>query len=517
MNKVKILWADDEIDYLKISIHFLQEKGYEVITANNGYDAVEICQQQNLDIVFLDMNMPGISGLETLSRIKAKHPNLPVVMITKSEEEEIMDEAVGLKIDDYLIKPVKPNQILLSLKKNVHQRNLVTQKTTSDYQKEFSQLGMLINDARNWNDWTEVYKKLVFWELQLNASSDNTMDEVLSMQKNEANQAFGKFVQRNYLNWFNDTEKERPITSQTLLRQKLFPMLETGKKVILIVIDNLRFDQWKILEPQIVENFTVQDESLYCAILPTATQYARNAMFSGLMPSEIEKLYPGLWQDEDDEGSKNQYEEELLLRQMLRLGKKIRTGYFKVNTSKDGRRISDLLSHMSQNDFSVVIHNFIDILSHARTEMDMLRELAADEAAYRSLTLTWYQHSPLREMIQELASRDATVVITTDHGSIRVTNPVKIIGDKTTNTNLRYKQGKNLNFNPKEVFEINKPAKACLPNSNLSTSYVFTANTDFFVYPNNYNHFVKYYKNTFQHGGISLEEMMIPFIVLQPR
>ncbi|MBW6534726.1 MAG: PglZ domain-containing protein [Mariniphaga sp.] len=517
MRKPRILWVDDEIDVLKAHIIFLESKDYEVETANNGLDAIEKVKENFFDIIFLDENMPGMSGLETLTEIKAASPNVPVVMITKSEEENIMDEAIGSKIADYLIKPVNPKQILLSLKKNIDQKRLVTQQTTSAYQTQFSQLGMRINDRLNYNEWVDVYKKLVHWEIELATSEDDAMDQVLAMQKDDANKAFFKFIKENYLEWLNKDFGERPLLSQDIFQHKIFPMLDAGQKVFVLIIDNLRFDQWRTISPVFEEYFRVESDDLYLSILPTATMYARNAMFAGLLPSEIEKVYPHLWEDDDNEGHKNRHEEELLRKQMERHRRKEKLYYEKGSGIRRDRQTSESLKNILDSDLSVMVFNFVDMISHARTEMEMIRELARDEKAYRSLTLSWFNHSSLRELIRSLAGNKIKLVITTDHGTIRVDNAVKVIGDRETNTNLRYKLGKNLNYKSKQVFEVRDPRLAYLPSRNVSTSYIFAHNSDFFAYPNNYNYYANYYKDTFQHGGISLEEMIIPLVTLVPK
>ena len=513
MDHVQILWVDDEIDLLRLQVLFLEQKGHQVDTVNNGNDALELIPAKAYDIVFLDENMPGLSGLETLEEIKRIAPDLPVVMITKSEEEDLMNQAIGSKIADYLIKPVNPNQILLSIKKNVQKRRLVAEKTTHSYQQQFTQLSMVINSAQHFDDWVDVYRKLVHWELELEGSEDTTMNEVLAMQKSEANAAFVRYVQKNYVDWFQDTD-DKPLLSPSIIRERVLPLLEQHQQVVLLVVDNLRFDQWRVMRPALQQYFSIDTEDIYCSILPTATQYARNAIFSGLMPLDIQKLHPDYWLNDHEEGSKNQFEQELLERQLQRLGQANKISYRKVMNNREGRRVVENLNELLDTPLSVVVYNFIDILSHARTEMTMIRELADDEAAYRSLTRSWFEHSPMLDLLKALATRQIKVVITTDHGTIRVQNPIKVIGDRQTTTNLRYKQGKNLAYNRKEVFEIRKPELVRLPATNLSSSYIFSRNEDFFAYPNNYNHYVKYYRNTFQHGGVSMEEMLIPLIVM---
>ncbi len=516
MKQITILWTDDEIDLLKPNILFLEAKGYNVLTAANGHDAIEMVKSHNPDLVILDEYMPGISGLETLEEIKALNPVLPVVMITKSEEENIMEEAIGSKISDYLIKPVNPKQILLSIKKNVDNRRLVTQKITSSYQSQFGNIGMTINSAASFGDWVDVYRRLVYWEMEMENSTDPGMNEILAHQKDEANSEFAKFIKSNYHKWFQEDSGEKPLLSQNLMSNKVLPLLDQSRKVVFILIDNLRYDQWKALLPDIREYYQVDREDLYCSILPTATQFARNAIFGGLMPWDIEKIYPQLWINDNVEESKNPHEEELLNNQLRRSGNSSQIYYKKVLNRKEGKKLSEDVSSVINNPLTVLVYNFVDMLSHARTEMDVIKELASDEAAYRSLTRSWFRHSYLLDLLKELSTQPVRVIITSDHGSVRVDNPVKVIGDRNTTTNLRYKQGKNLNYNPKQVFEVRNPSKIHLPKSNVSSTYIFATGGDFFAYPNNYNYYANYYNNTFQHGGISMEEMLVPYVLLEP-
>ena len=516
MKEITILWADDEIDLLKPNILFLESKGYKVLSATNGQDAIDMVRAYSPDLVFLDEYMPGKSGLQALEEIKASYPSIPVVMITKSEEENIMEEAIGSKISDYLIKPVHPKQILLSIKKNVETRSLVTKKITSSYQSEFGKIGLAINSAVTFGDWADVYRRLVYWEMEMENSSDPGMKEVVAHQKQEANSEFAKFIKSNYTSWFEDNPDNKPQLSHNLFASGILPLLEKSKKVVVILIDNLRFDQWKAILPDIMEFYKVESEDLYCSILPTSTQFARNAIFSGLMPWDIEKLYPQLWIHDDEEGSKNPHEEELLIKQLTRLGKSPQVYYEKVLHMKNGKKLSEDISSVINNPLTVLVYNFVDMLSHARTEMDVIKELASDDAAYRSITRSWFRHSYLLDLLKELSAQPVKVVITSDHGSVRVNNPVKVIGDRNTTTNLRYKQGKNLNYNPKQVYEVRAPSKIHLPRTNVSSSYIFATGDDFFAYPNNYNYYANYYRNTFQHGGISLEEMLVPCVILEP-
>lgn len=518
MEKNTILWADDEMELLKPHILFLTNKGYEVITAVSGDEALDIVREnKNIDAVLLDENMPGITGLETLTKIKQLRGDLPVIMITKSEEEHIMDDAIGGKIADYLIKPVNPNQIILSLKKTLDNKRLVSEKTNTEYRKEFGQIGMTLSDNLSWTEWLEVFKKIVYWELEMDKAQDKSMLEVLKMQKADANTQYFKFIEKNYVNWLNGKDPNPPTMSHTLIKNKFIPELEKNETVFLIVIDNLRYDQWKIIQPIIQDYYKVEKEELFCSILPTATQYARNALFSGLMPSEMEKRHKEWWLNDEEEGGKNMHEEEFMQAQLKRLGKDIKFSYNKITNHAAGKKLSDSVNNLLQNKLNVIVYNFVDMLSHARTEMEVIRELADDEPAYRSITMSWFEHSPLIDIIKQLAEKKIKVVITTDHGTVHVKEPTKVLGDKNVNTNLRYKQGKALDYNAKEVFEIKNPSDAFLPKLHPSSRFIFAKEDRFFAYPNNFNYYVNYYRNTFQHGGISLEEMIIPFVVLSAK
>ena len=542
MSNGLLLWADDEMELLRAHILFLEKKGYDVVTVTNGTDAIDQCRQKTFDLILLDEMMPGLSGLETLQKIKEISPATPVVMVTKSEEENIMDQAIGSKIADYLIKPVNPNQILLSLKKNIHQKEIVTEVTQTGYQQNFQDIAAQISDCKTIGDWMDVYRRLVHWELEL-SNTDSNMTEMLKMQKEDADNGFAKYIKAHYMDWMDDIakgqsagaqsvsklrqahplmrkpqqkEEERPIMSVDIFKRKIFPLLDAGEKVFLIVIDNFRLDQWRMLSQEIGDMFDI-DEQTYVSILPTATQYARNAIFSGLMPVKIAEMFPDLWVDEDEEEGKNLNEGPLIKTQLERYRRHDTFSYHKINDSTGADKFLQKFNSLKGNDLNVLVINFIDMLSHARTESKMVRELANNESAYRSITLSWFRHSVLADLFKMLAQSDFTVVITTDHGSIRASKPVKIIGDRNTNTNLRYKLGKNLNYNPKEVFVIKEPHKVMLPAPNLSTSYVFATGDSFFAYPNNYNYYVSYYKDTFQHGGISMEEMIVPLITMRVR
>lgn len=518
MANITILWADDEIDLLKPSIMFLENKGYTVIPVTNGKDAIDKVTAKGIDVVFLDESMPGLSGLETLSRIKQINQHLPCVMITKNEEENLMEDAIGSQIADYLIKPVKPQQILSTLKKIIDVDTLVSEKTTSSYQQEFQKLFMRMQDSLNFNEWAELYKTLVYWEIQLN-KSDSSMVEVFDAQKQEANKEFNKFVIKNYKRWVNsEPGDDAPIMSHTLLRNKLVPMLKDNKPTFLVVIDNLRYDQWKAIQPLVLENFKVEEEESFYAILPTATQYARNALFAGMMPLKIQEKFGDLWKNDDEEGGKNLHESEFLEDFLKRTFRDpIKHKYVKITNHRDGELLENNITNYLDNKLTVIVYNFVDMLSHARTEMEVLKELASDEAAYRSIAVSWFDHSPLHNALKKLADKDVNILITTDHGTVRVQDPSRCIGDRETTTNIRYKTGKNLNYDDKDVYAVKVPEEIGLPKSRLSSTYIFAKEDKFLVYPNNYNHFVNFYKNTFQHGGISLEEMIVPVVKLSKK
>ncbi|WP_111307323.1 bifunctional response regulator/alkaline phosphatase family protein [Confluentibacter sediminis] len=517
MNNINILWVDDEIDLLKPHILFLEKKNYTVTTCKSGTEAIEILEDKNFDIVFLDENMPGLTGLETLNEIKERRDNLPVVMITKSEEEYIMEEAIGNKIADYLIKPVNPNQILLSLKKNLDHSRLVSEKTTSNYQQEFRKIAMELAMVNSYEEWVSLYQKLIYWEIQLEDIEDIGMAEILDSQKIEANSQFGKFIEKNYSNWFQGNA-EAPIMSHTLFKEKIVPELSKEKPTLLVVVDNLRYDQWKVFEPIISNYYKKEKEEAFFSILPTATQYARNAIFSGLMPSDMEKLFPKYWKNDTDEGGKNLFEAEFLETQMKRLGLNHLTHeYHKITNLKSGKKLLENFKSLKNNDLTVVVYNFVDMLSHSKTEMDVVKELAANDKAYRSLTLSWFKNSPLLEMINQAHLLGFKLILTTDHGTINVKNPSKVIGDRDTSLNLRYKTGRSLSYESKDVYVVKDPKIAHLPSITMSSSFIFAKNDIFLAYQNNYNHYVSYYRNTYQHGGISLEEMIIPFIVFNPK
>ncbi|HEY1115983.1 MAG TPA: response regulator [Chitinophagaceae bacterium] len=513
MSLAKILWVDDEIESLQSHKIFLENKGYEVQTLTNGFDAIDFVKENFVDVVLLDETMPGITGLETLTKIKEVNGQIPVVLITKNETENLMDDAIGSQITDYLIKPVNPNQVLLSLKKIIDNKRLVAEKTTTAYQQQFRNLFMALNSNPNYTEWMSIYKELVYWELSLQKSDSPEMQEVFQTQKNEANTEFFKFISRNYAQWLKPSTSDKPVLSHTLVREKVMPAVEKGVPTFFILIDNLRYDQWKSIQPIFAESFRIVEEDTFYSILPTATHYARNAIFSGMLPIDIEKKFPVQWKNDDEEGGKNLSEEEFFRAQIKTLGESnLRVTYTKVLNNQAGLDLVNNVHNLLNNDLNVIVYNFVDMLSHARTEMEVLKELAGDEVSYRSITTSWFEHSPLHQALKKICDKNIKIVLATDHGSVRVKTPAKVIGDKQTTTNLRYKHGRNLNYDPKEVLAFRDPKEAGLPTPTVNSSYIFAGEDTFLCYPNNYNHYVNYYKNTFQHGGISLEEMIVPVV-----
>ncbi len=510
----KLLWVDDEIEMLRAQILFLESKGYQIIKATNGAQAIELCAQQSFDLILLDENMPGLSGLDTLQHIKAAQPTLPIVMVTKSEEEDIMNQAIGSQIADYLIKPVNPNQILLTLKKNIHRKEILSEVTQSNYRQAFAEIGMQISDSLSCSDWIEIYKRLVYWELKL-SEVGSEMREMLKAQKHEANNAFTKFIRKNYESWIDGTA-DAPMLSPALFKKRVFPMLDRGDRLFVVIIDNFRYDQWRAIQSELSDLFTF-DEELYFSILPTVTQYARNALCAGLMPLQIQKMYPDLWVDEDEDEGKNLNEDALIKAQMQRFRRSESYAYHKLNDSVAVDRLLNQFNNLLNNPLNILVINFVDILSHAKNEHQMVHELIGNEAALRSITLSWFRHTSVRHLFSQIARSGYKLLITTDHGSVQVQNPVRIIGDRQTNTNLRYKIGKNLGYKAKDVYELRNPQRVQLPSPNLSSVYALAYSDRFFAYPNNYNYYASYYRGSFQHGGISMEEMIIPLVTLQSK
>jgi CheY-like chemotaxis protein len=516
MKTVKILWTDDEIEALKPHIIFLQEKGYELDTCSNGIDTVDLVKQNYYDLIFLDENMPGLSGIETLRLIRDFRNDIPVIMITKSEEEDLMEAAIGSEITDFLIKPVKPKQILIAIKKVLDQQRLITEKTTTEYQQDFGRISNLIASASGYSEWAELYRRITYWQTELEKAADPGMLEIIKTQETEANSSFSKFMMNNYLGWLKPENNDKPVLSNALFSKKIFPYVKDSKPLFFILIDNMRYDQWRTIAAELTGFYRIIEEDIYYSILPTATQFSRNAIFAGLMPNKIAETMPQLWINDDEEEGKNNFEEQLFASQLRHKGLRYKWSYSKISSSLEGKKVNERIRQMLENDINILVFNFVDMLSHARTESGVIRDLAGDERAYRSITRSWFIHSSLYELLKMLVNHDVRIVFSTDHGTIRVQNPVKIVGDRKTSSNLRYKMGRNLDYDPKKVFEITSPEKAMLPKTNISSRYIFALNRDYLVYQNNYSQFAAYYKDTFQHGGISMQEILLPVAMLEP-
>lgn len=515
-----ILWADDEIDLLRPHVLFLESKGYEVTTVSNGADAVDAVENRRYDVVLLDEQMPGMDGLATLAEIKSREPELPVVMVTKSEEERIMEEALGGQISDYLTKPVNPSQILLTCKRLLERQRLRSEKASQDYLQSFSQITMALMNPLDHEEWVELYQQLVRYDTELEGADEGAR-QVLGDQFREANRAFGRFVEDEYAGWIAAVDageaEGRPVLSHEVIPHYVFPELDGGKPVVFFVIDCMRYDQWLEFEKLLFPLFNLE-RTFHYGLLPTATPYSRNAIFSGLLPRDLAQRYPKLWADgEDDEHSRNRNEEEFLQDLLRRKHRNVRLRYDKLIGSQDGRDFADNTRSLLDHDLSAVVVNFVDILAHSRSDSAVLKEIAPDERAYRALTRTWFEHSWLYQAFQDLAREDCTIVITTDHGAIRSLHATKVLGDRETSTALRYKYGRNIKCDKRHAIFVRDPEAYGLPRGHLNTNYIIAKEDYYFVYPTNYSHYLNRYRDTMQHGGASLEEMILPVLTLRPK
>jgi CheY-like chemotaxis protein len=523
MPNKKILWIDDEIELLRSHIIFLSEKGYIVDTVTNGEDAITAVQESDFDLILLDEMMAGMGGLETLAKLKEINQSIPVVMITKSEEESLMDEAIGGKIADYLTKPVNPSQILLVCKKILEAKRITGQYAAKDYLQDFNQISQSMLSNPGFGDWIDIYLKIVNWDLELDLHPDLGLRDTLIDQKKEANKEFSKFVEKNYKHWINNVGAPDTPTLSTEIVQKyvLDYLRDDNSSIFFFVLDCLRLDQWIIMEKHLNDFFRI-NKDYYYSILPTATPYARNALFSGLFPVEIEKYYPELWTTgkEEDERSMNKYEKELLQQLIERRRIKLRNElkYIKIIDPDVGRNFEQNIHSFQNNHLTAVVVNFLDMIAHGRSDSDLLKEIAPDEAAYRSLTNSWFMHSSLFSTLKSIAKfRNARIIITTDHGSIRALRGAKVLGDREASTNLRFKYGRNLKVDEKNAVYIKNPLEYKLPKRGVTISYIISKEDYYFVYPTDYHKYLTYYKDTFQHGGISMEEMILPVIILEPK
>ncbi len=511
----RILWADDEIDQLKPHIIFLENKGFEITPVTNGEDAVTLIRERVFDIVFLDEQMPGMDGLATLNKIKTVQPSLPVIMITKSEEESIMEDAIGGKISDYLIKPVNPNQILLTIKRILDQKRIRSEKFAQSYLRNFNKISERIREDTSWEEWVRIYQQLIRWDIDLESGEESLL-QVLNDQYREANKMFGRFIESNYKTWLNQQTPERPALSIDIMDEYVFPHVRNGQTTLFFVIDCMRYDQWLVFEDLLSDYYSI-DTDFYYSILPTATPYSRNAIFSGLFPSEIESIYPDLWHQGEDESSLNKYEQELLQKQLDRKGIDINVKYEKVLHAEEGKKVTDRILNYVQSPLSTFVYNFVDTLVHSRSDSDILKEIAPDVPAFRALTRTWFEHSALHEIFRTLADQEVTIVITSDHGAVRAMRDAKVYGDRDTSTSLRYKYGRNLNADKDAAFFMDDLKGYKLPSPGIVNNYIIAKEDYYFVYPTNYHHYQSRYKDSFLHGGASMEEMVLPIATLRPK
>ena len=511
---IKVLWIDDEIDFFNSHIIFLEKRGFQINKALSGNEGLLFLQKNKVDIILIDQNMPGLAGTETIKILKEKFDLIPIVMISQNTDENVINNALGQQVKDYLLKPVNPNQILLSLKKIFSNKDLIKSKTVENYQKKYQEINNEILECVSFEDWQLLYKKLVKWEILLSEIDDNEVVEILLSQKNYANNIFCSFVEKNYENALGDPSF---VTSINIFKKHVFPHLNSNESTLFILIDNFRFDQWKIIEPFISDHYNVEDELIYSSILPTTTQYSRNSIFSGLSPLEIMKQYPNYWSNEFDSLNKNKFENELLTEQLKRLGLNIKHKYLKLFESKDSRSFNTNISNLNKFNLTTIIYNFIDLISHAKKDVRFIKEIANSDKAYRDLTLTWFKNSELLETIKKSSELGYKIILTSDHGMINVFKPSKISGSKNISSNMRYKTSDQILAEPKDVIEFKNPNKIKLPSYSINSSFVFARSNSFFVYPNNYNEYVSMYKNTYQHGGVSMQEMFVPFLVMNPK
>ncbi len=511
----RILWADDEIDQLKPHIIFLEKKGFDITPVTNGDDAVTLIKERLFDIVFLDEQMPGMDGLATLNKIKTLQPSLPVVMITKSEEESIMEDAIGGKISDYLIKPVNPNQILLTVKRILERHRIRSEKFAQSYLRDFNKISEQIRKDTTWEEWVRIYQQLSRWDIDLEDGSESLL-QVLKDQYREANKVFGRFIEQYYRGWLEKETPERPPLSVDIMEEYVVPHVKNGQTTLFLVIDCMRYDQWLVFEELLTDYYSI-DTDFYFSILPTATPYSRNAIFSGLYPLEIEDRYPDLWVSGDDEHSLNQYEQELLQKQLSHMGLTVNAKYEKVLNAEEGRKVNDHILDYIQSPLSTFVYNFVDTLVHSRSDSDVLKEIAPDVPAFRALTKTWFEHSSLHDIFKTLAEEEVTIVVTSDHGAVRALHDTKVRGDRDTSTSLRYKYGRNLNADRDTTILIDRPADYKLPSPGISNNYIIAKEDYFFVYPTNYHRYQRRYKDSFLHGGASMEEMILPIATMRPK
>lgn len=511
-----ILWVDDEIDLLSAHIIYLRERGYNVQEAANGDDAIQLVGKGGIDLVLLDEMMPGRDGLSTLEGIKDLNPNLPVIMVTKSEEEHLMDEAIGKKIDDYLTKPVNLSQTLSAVKRILERQKLTEDSLTREFVSEFSRINMLLTGPMDWRDWLQVHIKLSEIDLEMERLRDVGLRQSFRDLKKQSSAEFGRFVINSYGKWVDPGGG--PRLSVNVVEDYVVPLLKEGIQTFFIVIDCMRLDQWLMIEPVLADYFDIKRDYYY-SILPTATPFSRNAIFAGEYPDKVAELTPDLWSNPSSETSRNRNERQLLDRNLAKHGLKFSAEpkYVKVLDYAEGQNLAKKIKTYSSVPLLSIVYNFVDIMIHGRSESDILQEIAPNEAAFRSLVKSWFEYSHLFEMLKKLSSMDCAIVITTDHGSVIGTRGALAHGKKDTSTNLRYKFGDNLNCDAKQAWLIKNPRTLRLPVWGLATTYIIALEDYYFVYPTNYSEYKRHYRDSFQHGGISPDEMILPVSTLRPK
>lgn len=518
----RILWADDEIDLLKPHIRFLEQKGYAVTAVPNGEDALAALERERYDVLLIDEMMPGLGGLETLDRLKQSDSTLPVILVTKSEEETLMEEAIGRRITDYLIKPVNPSQVFLACKRVFDAQKLQDSQRARDYVGEMQRWQMLDRRRLDWAGWVDLAVDVARWDVALDGAPEAGLQQAHADFRRGLDIDFGRLIEERYPGWAQAAARgagDRPMLSTDVVRRAVVPHLQAGTRVMFVVIDCMRLDQWFTLEPLLEEWYTIERD-YYCSILPTATPYSRNAIFSGLLPAQLFKTHPDLWQESsNDERTKNRFERQLLELQLqrLRVTPPRGTKYLKIYDAEEANNTRRQINSFAGLSLVSMVFNFLDILAHGRSESEILQELAPDEAAFRAVMKAWFTHSPLYEIFQALASQDCVVVVTTDHGSVLGRRAALVHGNRDTSTNLRYKFGINLNTDPKQAIIVRRPMDYLLPDDGVNKNYVLAREDFYFVYPTRFHEFERQYRGSFQHGGVSMEEMVLPLVTLRPR
>jgi CheY-like chemotaxis protein len=514
----RILWADDEIDLLRPHIKFLEQKGFAVTAVPNGEDALSLLAGERYDVVLLDEMMPGMGGLATLGEIKSRDLPVPVILITKSEEEALMDEAIGRHITDYLIKPVNPSQVFLACKRVFDAQKLQDSQRARDYVAEMQRWQTLDRRTLDWAGWVDLAVDVARWDVRFDSVPEAGLKQAHGDLRKSLNIDFGRFIEDRYPRWVQG-DANRPTLSTDVVRQAVVPHLQRGRRVVFIVIDCMRLDQWFTLEPLLEEHFQIQRD-YYCSILPTATPYSRNAIFSGLLPAQLHQRHPDLWQEStQDERTKNRFERQLLDFQLERLKATPAKGtkYLKIYDADEAHQTRRQINSFAGLSLVSMVFNFLDILAHGRSESEILQELAPDEAAFRAVMKAWFVHSPLYDIFRALASQDCAIVLTTDHGAVLGRRAALVYGNRDTSTNLRYKFGLNLNCDPKQAVIVRHPRDYMLPDDGVNKNYVLAREDFYFVYPTRFHEFERQYRGSFQHGGISVEEMILPLLTLEPR